>query len=254
MNDLALRILTAPPGKTYLFSVGQAGFVIKSKTGQLFAIDLYLSDCVERVEGHMGYKRLLPKILAPDELVFDAVVATHFHRDHFDMDSIPEMMANGKTKLFCPRDCEETARNLEMPEDNLIYVTPGTSQSCGDCIIYFVHCDHGTGAPEAVGVIIQVDDKTILETGDTCLHLDWSQEYLSRGNLDVLIAPINGAYGNLNERECAQLAEKLQPKMTIPCHYGMFASHGGNPGLFYEIMRERELPFHLMTQGEGIQI
>ena len=43
MNDFAIRVLTAPLGKTHLFSVGQAGFIIKSKSGQLLAIDLYLS-------------------------------------------------------------------------------------------------------------------------------------------------------------------------------------------------------------------
>ena len=76
MNEFALRVLTAPLGQTHLFSVGQAGFIIKSKSGQLLAIDLYLSDCVERVEGHAGYKRMLPKILKADELEFDAVIAT----------------------------------------------------------------------------------------------------------------------------------------------------------------------------------
>ena len=68
MKDFALQVLTAPLGKTHLFSVGQAGFIIKSKSGQLLAIDLYLSDCVERVEGNVGFKRLLPKILNPDDL------------------------------------------------------------------------------------------------------------------------------------------------------------------------------------------
>ena len=46
MTDFAISVLTAPLGKTYLFSVGQAGYIIKSKTGQLLAIDMYLSECV----------------------------------------------------------------------------------------------------------------------------------------------------------------------------------------------------------------
>lgn len=251
MKDFALQVLTAPREKTCLFSVGQAGFIIKSKSGQLLAIDLYLSDCVERVEGHMGYKRLLPKILNPDDLKFDAVIATHFHRDHFDMDSIPEMMANGSTRLFCPMDCRKTIQNLEMQEDNITYVSPGSQETAGDFTLHFIHCDHGAGAPQAVGVIVQVDGKNILEVGDTCLHLDWAKEYRSAGKINILIAPINGAYGNLSEQECVQLAEKLQPEITIPCHYGMFASHGGNPGLFYEQMKEKALPLHIFSQGEG---
>ena len=65
-----------------------------------------------------------------------------------------------------------------------------------------------------------------------------------------MIAPVNGAFGNLNETECAALAEALKPAVTVPCHYGMFASHGGNPGIFYDIMREKNLPVLLMAQGE----
>lgn len=254
MNDFALRVLTAPPGRTHLFSVGQAGFIIKSASGQLLAIDLYLSDCVERVEGHMGYKRLLPKLFSPGEIEFDGVIATHFHRDHFDMDSIPELLAGGRTKLFCPDDCRQTIHNLELGETQISYIAPGAVEKCGDFTLYFKNCDHGTGAPDAVGVLVCVDGKRILEVGDTCIRLDWAEEYLAQGELDVLIAPINGAYGNMDECACMRLAQALQPKVTIPCHYGMFASHGGNPGVFYEQMKANHLPVHLMTQGGAMAL
>ena len=38
MTDFAIQVLTAPIGKTHLFSVGQAGFIIKSAGGQLLAM------------------------------------------------------------------------------------------------------------------------------------------------------------------------------------------------------------------------
>lgn len=65
-----------------------------------------------------------------------------------------------------------------------------------------------------------------------------------------MIAPINGAFGNLNEEECVKLAEVLNPKIVIPCHYGMFASHGGNPGKFYDIIKNTDNKFLMMAQGE----
>lgn len=256
MNDFALKVLTAPAGKTYIFSLGQAGFIIKSKSGQLLAIDLYLSDCVERIEGHEGFKRLLPKILSPYDLEFDAVVATHFHRDHFDIDAIPSMMSNGKTKLFAAEDCRESVRQLEMTEDNISFVKPGDNCVCGDFALEFVNCDHGEGAPRAVGVMVKVDGRLIFETGDTCLRTDWAEEFKTHGKTDVLIAPINGAFGNMNERECAAFADVLDAELTIPCHCGMFASHGGSVGAFYEIMK-KQYPgrgFCIMAQGEMLAI
>ena len=95
MNDLAIRILSAQPGRTHLFSVGQAGFVLKSSSGQTLAWDLYLSECGERLEGNVGFKRLLPKLLLPEEISFDLVLASHFHFDHFDRDSMPALLASG---------------------------------------------------------------------------------------------------------------------------------------------------------------
>lgn len=250
MNDFALKVLTAPLGKTYLFSTGQAGYIIKSTNGQLLAIDLYLSECVERVEGNVGFKRLLPKILSPSELKFDVVITTHGHKDHFDIDSVPEMMSNLKTKLFASVDCKILIDGLGIPERNIMYVKPGETYAVGDFIIDFVSCDHGTAAPDAVGVVVTVDGKKIYETGDTCLRLDRAEEYKEKGPFHVMIAPINGAFGNLDEENCVKLARAIKPKVLIPCHYGMFASHGGSPGKFYNLMKNSPGEFLLMAQGE----
>lgn len=250
MLDLATKVLTARAGQTHLFATGQAGFIIKSANGQLLAIDLYLSECVERLEGHVGYKRLLPKLLNPANLNFDVVICTHAHLDHFDIDTVPSLLTNRTTKLFCSEGCEKLIKQLQLDyyNDQIVYVKPGERFAIGDYSVIFVNCDHGSGAPDAVGVVVQVDGKTIYEAGDTCLRLDRVNEIPQP--LDVLLAPINGAYGNLNEKDCATLAKALQPKVTIPCHYGMFASHHGDVGLFYDIMKEKQLPFLLMHQGE----
>ena len=114
-----------------------------------------------------------------------------------------------------------------------------------------IKCDHGKAAPDAFGVIITVDEIKIYVAGDTCLHLDWVGELTKKGPIDIMMAPINGAYGNLNEEECASLAKVLKPSVTVPCHYGMFASHGGSVLKFMEAMGN-ENPYYLMTQGEKI--
>ena len=139
---------------------------------------------------------------------------------------------------------------------NIDYVKPGDHKECGDFSIDFINCDHGTGAPDAVGVIVTVDGKRILEVGDSCLRHDRTQEYLSAGSIDVMIAPINGAYGNLNEQDCVDLCKALNPRITVPCHYGMFASHGGNPGKFFDIITEQcpDKDFVIMAMGEKIEL
>lgn len=241
-------------GATHLFSMGQAGYIIKSQGGQTLGIDLYLSECVEPIEGHDGYHRLMPLLVKPKDLQLDIVVATHFHRDHFDIDEMADLMDNGKTILFCAYDCEKDVKRLGIDESRVIYVKPGDHHVCGTYTLDFINCDHGMGAPLAVGVIITVDGKRILEVGDTCLRLDRRDEYLRMGMIDVLIAPINGAYGNMNELECADLAKALDAKVTIPCHFGMFASHGGNAGIFIEQMCKQGNKYKILTMGEDYVI
>ncbi len=253
MHDFAMRVLSAPLGKTHLFYVGQAGFIIKSSSGQLLAIDLYLSECVERFEKTDGFKRLLPHILFPDELRFDYIIATHPHLDHFDMDSIPWMMSNAGSRLFASVNCEQEVDRMRLDEERVSYIRPGDSEDAGDFHINFINCDHGLGAPDAVGAIITVDGFRICEAGDTCLRLDRADEYNSAGPLDVLIGPINGAFGNMNEREFARLCGWVGPGLPIPCHYGMFAAHGGDPGAFKKEMDEkyRDNRYLLMQVGES---
>lgn len=254
MNDFAVNVLTAKGPA--VFSVGQAGFIVKSERGELLGVDLYLSECVERIEGNIGFKRLLPKILDPFELQFDCLIATHPHYDHFDTDAIPQLMSNGKTRLFASVNCSHEVLRLKMPEENCTYVKPSDSFRCGGFNLDFINCDHGTGAPDAVGVIITVDGKRIVMAGDTALRLDRKQEYSKKGCIDLLIAPINGAYGNLNEGECAVLAHTLGASLTVPCHYGMFASHGGNPGKFRDIMERKysENKYLIMAMGEKLSL
>ena len=256
MKSVKESIHNASLGKTWLYWLGQAGFVIKSVSGKLLGIDLYLSECVEPVEGHVGYHRLMPLIIDPAELRLNVVIATHFHRDHFDIDAMPQLMANGKTQLFCAYDCKEDVERLCIDPNRTTFVKPGDSVDCAGFHIDFIHSDHGAGAPLEAAPIVTVDGKHILEVGDTSLHLDWKDDYLKTGDLDVLIAPINGAYGNLTEQENVTLTKALKPKLTVPCHFGMFASHGGHPGLWKDLI-EQQLPeqqFKIFTMGEGIEI
>lgn len=247
MLDLKTQVLTSRGPA--LFSTGQAGYIVKSSSGQLLAIDLYLSNCVERLEGHKGFKRLLPQLIGASDLTFDVVIATHPHLDHFDIDTVPEMVSKG-SKLYASVDCEKLIYQLHMEyySASITYIKPGDHYVAGDFDLTFVHCDHGTDTPDAVGVVIKVDGKTIYEVGDSCLRLDRIEEIPTP--LDILISPINGMYGNMDSDDTVKLAEALRPSLTIPCHYGMFASHGGDLKRFYDVMTQKNLPMLIMQQGE----
>ena len=253
MESISNKIQNSFQGQTSIFFLGQAGFVFKTQTGKLIGLDLYLSDCVERFD---GYKRLIPHLLKPGELAFDYLLVSHHHLDHFDIDALPKMTSNGRTKLICAPDAFEQAPRVGIDRACCKQIDVGEEYVGEGFSVKAVFCDHGSSAPKAVGFILSVDGKKIYNAGDTCLRLDKASEIAEDGPFDVMIAPINGAFGNMNEVEMVTLCERIGPRLVIPAHYWLFAEHGGNPGLFMSEMRERlpNVPFRVMALGESFAL
>ncbi len=253
MESFALKIMATPvkEGNVGVFFLGQAGFVLKTPAGELIAIDPYLSDCCER---YFGFKRLMPHILGADEVIFDHLVASHAHFDHFDPDSVPTLLGNGKTKFFGAKDTAAECERLGI-KDNLTFMAVGDKAQLGGATLTAVRCDHGADTPHALGLLFEIEGKKIYMMGDTAYRPDWLDDELIK-NVDLLILPINGAFGNLDSKQAAMVVKALAPKLAVPCHYWNFAQHFGSP---YEFMTEMEkncpdIPYVLMRQGEGMML
>jgi L-ascorbate 6-phosphate lactonase len=251
MESFAQKVISTPipENGAGVFFLGQAGFVFKTPAGKLIALDPYLSDCCHR---HFGFKRLMPYILEPKELTFDMLLVSHGHYDHFDPDSVPALMENGKTHLIGAKDVKAECDTLGLTE-RLTFIAVGDTVTDGDFTVTALPCDHGELAPDALGLLVEINGKRIYSMGDTCYRPDLLTDPRLR-DLDLLILPINGAFGNLNEEQAAQVIATLKPKLAVPCHFWNFAEHGGSPDLFQEKMKELapDCAYTLMRQGEGI--
>lgn len=244
-----LHRFKVPEGKIGVFWLGQAGFAFKGPKGTVIAVDPYFSDCCNR---YFGFRRLISYIMTPYDIQFDAIVCSHAHYDHFDVDALPQALSNGTTRLICAVDCLVECERLNI-HDNITTLKVGDSTTCGEFTITGLPCDHGDLAPDALGLMIECDGQKIYIMGDTCFRADLL-ENPALHNTDLLILPINGAFGNLNAKEGAKVCSILKPKLAIPCHCGAFAEHGGDPGLYAETMKNEvpEVPYRLMRAGEGI--
>jgi L-ascorbate 6-phosphate lactonase len=216
-----------------IFWLGQAGFLIKDSQGRTVTIDPYLTDCCERV---FGFKRLSPKLISPSELETDVLFSTHEHLDHFDIDAIPILMASGRTQLVGSPTSVSQCAKMGIAEDRLTALGEGDTLDLGWVKFTAVYADHGDLAPDAIGVLISISGVLIYYTGDTA----YRPEKMSRAiaaKPDIVILPINGAYGNMDSRDAACLVRDTEAKYAIPCHYWTFAVHGGNPQEFDEVMK-----------------
>ena len=254
MKNLATELLTAtvPEGRVGVFFLGQAGFVLKTPSGKTIAVDPYLSNCCER---YFGFKRLMPYILDANEVIFDYLVASHAHYDHFDPDSVPVLLGNGKTEFLGALDTKAECERLGISQRTRFLAVGDKVSLEENATLTAVRCDHGQDTPHAIGLLFEIAGKRIYMMGDTAYRPDWLTDEAIQGT-DLLILPINGAFGNLDAEQAARVAQALTPKMAVPCHYWNFAQHFGSPFDFMEQMKERcpEVPYTLMRQGEGMLI
>lgn len=199
--------------------IGQSGYVLETAYTKI-VIDPYLSDVVNRVAGR---PRLVEAPFAPGELRANAVICTHDHLDHLDVDAVVEM---DKDMLFITT-CQGREKLTDMGFAKVLAMKEGQAVLVGDMTVRAVCANHTV---EAFGVIIEAEGQTLYFSGDTL----YDEKLFAVADFcpDLAFICINGKLGNMNVQEAAIVAKKIGAKVNIPNHYGMFASNTEDPTLF----------------------
>jgi len=243
----SLRKTSVPDGTVGLAWLGQAGFVVKSPSGVLLAIDPYLSNSCEAVgqEAGLVMKRLFPSPLLPADLApFDAIAFTHSHQDHVDPETVqPYLQTTGKGALIAPHEAADRLLALGAPADRIRLIWPNHTQQVGDLSLRATFAIPFAGDDLThIGYLVEVrGGPRIYFTGDT----DYN-EILSISvapyHPDVMVTVINPAFRNLSPREAATLAKAIGPRWVVPCHHDLFADNS---------LPDRMLRTNLVLQGIG---
>ncbi len=253
----SIRETVVNPGNLAIFWLGQAGFVYKTSEGTVLYVDPYLTDSVHRQLSHelYGFKRIMMAPIAPEEVETDYIVCTHAHADHLDIDLVAVLADDGRVTFVGAPDCEAGFMAQGIPAERRITMTLGQPLMCGDVRLLPVAADHGDLAPDALGLVLEAEGIRVWQVGDSAYRPDMWQDVFALG-IDVLIPPINGAFGNLNPIEAARLAGDCRARIAIPCHFWMFAEHGGDPAAFLGECRiyAPETQACLMSQGEMLMV
>lgn len=234
MSSVAHTIATTrvPRGALAIYWLAQAGYALVTSSGRVLLIDVYLSDCVERLH---GFRRLSAAPVSPEELVHevvvDCVISTHSHADHLDIDALPVLAQRTTTHFVGASDCAPLYAQLGIAPERYSILQRGETLMFGGVALTGVAADHGDLAPDALGVLLTVDGIRVWHVGDTAFRPDLWADLLETG-VDVILPPINGTFGNLNGEQAARLAGLAGARVALPGHFWMFAEHNGDPAEF----------------------
>ena len=220
--------------------LSQAGFVLRGR-GTALVIDAFLSPRPDR---------LVPPAVAPSELAgLDGILATHEHRDHLDLASLPGLVAASPgAVVIVPAPILDRvsdvagARSVPALVDREITV--------GAARIVPVPALHGITMVDAytfgqelsgglyryLGYVIELAGVRVYHAGDTIAY-EGMAERLRDLRVDVALLPINGRsaereargfVGNLGHVEAADLAAEAGIAAMIPMHHDTIDGNTGS--------------------------
>ena len=145
----------------------------------------------------------------------DYIFITHSHWDHFDLDSINNLV-NEKTIIIGPSSVIEkldsSYKTLEVKPENIYNLN---NISFMTVPAYNIDKEYHPKDAGYVGYIVTLNNTTYYIAGDTDVL-----DELKVIKADVIFLPVGGTY-TMTREEAVDLANTIKPKYAIPIHYGL---------------------------------
>lgn len=195
--------------------LGQAGLLF-IKDGFKIMIDPYLSDSVKKIN-QKNYRRV-----AVDRTFFeiepDVMIFTHNHLDHYDPETVSHFItADTDMLVLAPSSVWSEIRKIGGG-NNYIQLDRHTSWTENGIKFTAVKAVHSDIA--AIGVIIDDGDKKYYVTGDTLYNDEIFDDIPN--DIYAVFLPVNGVGNNMNMTDAMRFCERINPKVAVPIHCGMF--------------------------------
>lgn len=159
----------------------------------------------------------------------DAVLISHWHRDHLDTPSLRALPRD--TRVVAPSGAASVVRDAGMSE--VTEVDVGDSLTLGGARVTAVRADHGgprnplgRTSSKFVGYLVEGSSRVYF-AGDTALF----DEMAELAPLDVALVPIGGwgpalGPGHMNPEQAAAALTLLRPRIAVPIHWGQIHVRG----------------------------
>ena len=258
-----------PPDTLAIWSLGQAGFVLKNSENNILVIDPYLTRSIEINKPGTEFVRAFDPVVEPEDIACaDAILITHYHDDHMDLSTLQRVAAVRENMPFYipPEDADALKHSHANIQGNIHSALTGVAFQVGSYRILPVASAHSVyeknaqGHDRYLGYLITTGNLSFYHCGDTLLTPELEAEVTTLAP-DIMALPINGGdynrekrgiIPNMNFRDAADLYHQSNADMMLPFHFDMFACNTDNPSYFVDYMLSAYPgnKFHLMVPGE----
>lgn len=271
------------PGTFAMWWLGCTGIWVKSEGSANICIDFWcgsgkktktkpLMDPHHQMARMCGGKKLQPNLrVAPFVLdpfairQIDAVVATHDHNDHIDVNVAAAVMQNcdASVPFIGPKACVDLWISWGVPASRCVAVKPGDVVKIKDTELIALESFDRTAlitAPKevkltgklpdnmnerAVNYIIKTPGGSLYHSGDS----HYSNYYAKHGNehqIDVALGSFGenprGITDKMTASDILRMAEALKTKVIIPFHHDIWSNFQADPreiSVLYEMKKHR---------------
>lgn len=258
-------------GTVALWWLGCTGIWVKSQGSTNVCIDFWcgtgkrtkknkLMNPYHQMARMAGVKKLQPNlrvspfVLDPFEIKeLDAVVSTHSHNDHMDINVAAAVIKNIEKNIpfIGPKACTDIWKGWGVPEERCITVKPGDTVVVGDMEILALESFDRTMLitsaddkevfsgklpkdmdEKAVNYLIKTPGGNIYHSGDS----HYSNFYAKHGNENQIDVAF-GSYGEnprgitdkMTSSDILRMGEALNTKVMIPFHHDVWSNFQADP-------------------------
>jgi L-ascorbate metabolism protein UlaG (beta-lactamase superfamily) len=187
-----------------------------------------------------------PYVLDKNPKKADIILITHEHFDHCAPDKVSEIQKEDTVIVTTPASSQKLSGDIRV-------VKPGDTLNIKGVYIevvpaYNIDKFRTPGVPfhpqedEKLGFIFTINEKRIYHAGDT----DKIPE-MEGMRVDIAMLPIGGTY-TMDEKEAAEAAKIIKPKVVIPIHYNYISNTDADPEKFKILLEGTEIKVEILSK------
>ena len=195
--------------------LSQAGLLFENENIKIM-VDPYLSNSVVKINPK-NYRRT-PVDESFLKIKPDVIICTHNHLDHVDPETLCHYLTEDSGIVVLAPEAAFLETKKFGGNNNYVKFNRHTSWTQNGVKFTAVKAEHSDVHP--IGVIIDDGEKKYYVTGDTLYNEDIFEDIPE--DIDVLFLPVNGVGNNMNMTDAARFAKRVNAKITVPLHVGLF--------------------------------